>query len=29
MFDFEIAGDVRMAKAVLDDLKERPRPWRA
>jgi hypothetical protein len=29
MFDYEIAEDVKHAKAVLDGIKERARPWRA
>lgn len=29
MFDFEIADDVQLAKSILADLPNRPRPWRA
>ncbi|MCC7156287.1 MAG: hypothetical protein IT161_17040 [Bryobacterales bacterium] len=29
MFDFEIADDVQLAKGILADLPNRPRPWRA
>lgn len=29
MFDFQVAGDVKMARAILQRIKERARPWRA
>ncbi len=29
MFDFQVAQDVKMARAILQRIKKRPRPWRA